>query len=364
LKTKREKRRFTVLSVSMPYLLDHQHDYDVLSSKQKAPLCKFLKPPFKSVKGSHHMIEVTDLVFEYPGKRALNGVSFRVKPGNITALVGPNGAGKTTLLRCMAALEVPLHGEVRINGENIHDDPRACHRKLGYLSDFFGLYDELSVRQCLLHAAASHGIQASEQARVVEQAAFRLGIADRFEIKAGALSRGLRQRLAIAQAVVHEPQILMLDEPASGLDPEARHSLAELFLGLRDQGMTLVVSSHILSELDEYSTDMLVLRDGRILSHDLIEQQTAATVSLRLSLSEPCSGLQALLSGLTGVSAVEGDDALAVFSFSGDDAARHHLLKSLLDLGLPVCAFAEQQRNMQAAYLESVRHTEQQEGVR
>jgi ABC-2 type transport system ATP-binding protein len=309
------------------------------------------------------MIEVKDLVFEYPGTRALNGVSFQIKPGNITALVGPNGAGKTTLLRCMAALEVPIHGEVRIDGENIHEDPRACHRKIGYLSDFFGLYDELTVRQCLLHAAASRGILPGEQLRVTEQAATRLGIVDRLETKSGTLSRGLRQRLAIAQAVVHEPQILMLDEPASGLDPEARHSLAELFLVLRDQGMTLVVSSHILSELDEYSTDMLVLREGRILSHDPIEQPVEATVRLRLSLTGPFNGLQALLSGMDGVSAVEGDDGSAVLSFSGDAAARHRLLKSLLDRGLPVCAFAEQQRNMQSAYLQSVRRRDSQEGV-
>ena len=309
------------------------------------------------------MIEVNDLVFEYPGTRALNGVSFRIEPGNITALVGPNGAGKTTLLRCMAALDVPLHGEVRIDGENIHEDPRACHRKLGYLSDFFGLYDELTVRQCLLHAAASRGILSGEQARVTARAAERLGIADRLETKAGALSRGLRQRLAIAQAVVHEPQILMLDEPASGLDPEARHSLAELFLALRDQGMTLVVSSHILSELDEYSTDMLVLREGRILAHDPIEQKALATVRLRLSLAGPASGLQRLLSGLPGVSDVEGDDESAVFSFCGDVAARHHLLKNLLDQGLPVCTFAEQQRNMQSAYLESVRSQGRQKGL-
>jgi ABC-2 type transport system ATP-binding protein len=308
------------------------------------------------------MIEVKELVFEYPGTRALNGVSFRIEPGSITALVGPNGAGKTTLLRCMAALEEPMYGEVRIGGENIHEDPRACHRKLGYLSDFFGLYDELTVRQCLLHAAASRGIIASEQSRVTGKAAVRLGIADRLEMKAGELSRGLRQRLAIAQAVVHEPQILMLDEPASGLDPEARHSLAELFLALRDQGMTLVVSSHILSELDEYSTDMLVLREGRILSHDPIEQEVAATVSLRLSLSEPVDGLQPLLSGLPGVSAVEGDDESALISFSGDAAAQHQLLKNLLAQGLPVCAFSEQQRNMQSAYLESVRRQENQEG--
>lgn len=309
------------------------------------------------------MIEVNDLVFEYPGTRALNGVSFRIAPGNITALVGPNGAGKTTLLRCMAALEVPMHGQVRIDGEDIHEDPRACHRKLGYLSDFFGLYDELTVRQCLLHAAASRGIPAGEQGRVTEQAAARLGLADRLGGKAGALSRGMRQRLAIAQAVVHEPQILMLDEPASGLDPEARHSLAELFRSLRDQGMTLVVSSHILSELDEYSTDMLVLRDGRILAHELIEQKAAtATVNLKLSLSSPYRDLSALLAGLPGVSAVAGTEASAVFAFQGDSAARHLLLKTLLDRGVPVCAFAEQQRNMQSAYLDSVRRQESHEG--
>ncbi len=309
------------------------------------------------------MIEVNDLVFEYPGIRALNGVSFRIEHGSITALVGPNGAGKTTLLRCMAALEVPMRGQVRIEGEDIHEDPRACHSKLGYLSDFFGLYDELTVRQCLLHAAASRGIRGGDQALAAERAAVRLGIADRLGAKAGALSRGLRQRLAIAQAVVHEPRILMLDEPASGLDPEARHSLAELFLALRDQGMTLVVSSHILSELDEYSTDMLVLRDGRILSHDPIEQQAiAATVSLRLALTESVSDLQSLLAGLPGVSAVAGDDRSATFSFSGDAAARHDLLKGLIDRGLPVCTFAEQQRNMQSAYLESVRREDRQEG--
>ena len=309
------------------------------------------------------MIEVNDLVFEYPGARALHGVSFRIEPGSITALVGPNGAGKTTLLRCMAALDVPMFGEVRIDGENIHEDPRACHRKLGYLADFFGLYDELTVRQCLLYAAASRGILTEEQSRVTDQAARRLGISDRLEMRAGTLSRGLRQRLAIAQAVIHEPQILMLDEPASGLDPEARHSLAQLFLALRDQGMTLVVSSHILSELDEYATDMLVLRAGRILSHDPIEPQAHSKVRLELSLAGPFSGLQVLLSGLSGVSAVEGDDISAVLSFCGDAAARHALLKSLLEQGMPVCAFAEQQRNMQSAYLESVRRQDRQKGL-
>jgi ABC-2 type transport system ATP-binding protein len=263
----------------------------------------------------------------------------------------------------MAALEVPMSGEITIGGENIHEDPRACHRKLGYLSDFFGLYDELTVRQCLLHAAASRGIHAGEQSRVTEQAAERLGLADRLAVKAGALSRGLRQRLAIAQAVVHGPQILMLDEPASGLDPEARHSLAELFLTLRGQGMTLVVSSHILSELDEYSTDMLVLREGRILSHDPIETVAESALRLRLTLTAAVDGLHGWLCGLPGVSAVEVDGRSVNLSFNGDTTAQHQLLRTMIEKGLPVCSFAEQQRNMQSAYLESVRRQDGQGGV-
>jgi len=307
------------------------------------------------------MISVQDLVFEYPGTRALKGVSFQIPAGHITALVGPNGAGKTTLLRCMAALEVPMAGSVFVDGENVHEDPRACHRKLGYLSDFFGLYDELTVLQCLRHAAAAHGIPNGLQKQAGVRAAERLGIGDRLAVKAGALSRGQRQRLAIAQAVIHEPKILLLDEPASGLDPEARHSLSELFVALRNQGMSLVVSSHILSELDEYSTDMLVLRAGKIVSHEVVAKQVdTVEVLIRVSLARPDERLGSLLAETAGVSEVQLEAGVVLFRFSGDELARHQLLRQLLDQGVPVSSFAEQERNMQQAYLASVRRSEQQ----
>ena len=140
---------------------------------------------------SGRMIEIRDLVFDYPGHRALHGVSLSIAASAITALVGPNGAGKTTLLRLMAALETPYDGRVTIDGLDTREAPRAIHERLGYLPDFFGLYDALSVRRCLFYAARSHGIGPGEAKGAAEAAAARVGLADRMEQPAGALSRGL-----------------------------------------------------------------------------------------------------------------------------------------------------------------------------
>ncbi|WP_238946427.1 ABC transporter ATP-binding protein [Vandammella animalimorsus] len=214
------------------------------------------------------LIEIDQLVFEYPGHRALDGVSLRLERGSVTALVGPNGAGKSTLLRCMAGLETPLSGQIRIDGISVIDAPRQVHRKLGYLSDFFGLYEGLRVRQCLAYAALAVGVARQQLPGRVAQVAQAMDLTALLQRRPGELSRGQRQRLAIGQAIIHSPQVLLLDEPASGLDPQARSSLAALFRQLQAQGMTLLVSSHILSELDEYSTHILSIRQGRIVSHE------------------------------------------------------------------------------------------------
>ncbi len=217
------------------------------------------------------MIVVEDLVFEYPGVRALDGVSFAIDQGGITALVGPNGAGKTTLMQCMAALATPFSGRVVLDGNDVHEHPRESHREMGYLSDFFGLYDDLTIRRCLDYRAMSQGIGAARRRAAIVLAATQVGLSEHLAQKAGELSRGLRQRLAIAQAIVHQPRFLLLDEPASGLDPEARQNLSDLLRALAANGMTILVSSHILAELEDYSTHMLILNQGRILEHRGIE---------------------------------------------------------------------------------------------
>ena len=197
------------------------------------------------------MIQIKNLTFDYPEKRALDNVSFEIKEVSITALVGPNGSGKTTLLRNMAALTKPLSGEIIINGINAATHPREVHLQIGYLQDIFGLYDQLTVSQSIEFIAYSRLYEDDDIDGAIELAIQRSGIESFINKKVSSLSRGMRQRVGIAQAIIHKPKILLLDEPASGLDPEARYALSELLLELRSSGMTIMVSSHILAELEE-----------------------------------------------------------------------------------------------------------------
>ena len=304
------------------------------------------------------IVEVRNLVFDYPTSRALFGVSFMVEAGSITALVGPNGAGKTTLMRCLAALETPFSGSVLIEGMDVEIDPREAHSRMGFLQDFFGLYDELTVRQCLAYHSAAHGVAADEREAGILRCAERLGIADRIDQKAGTLSRGLRQRLAVAQTIIHHPRLLLLDEPASGLDPEARQELSRLLLTLRDEGITLIVSSHILAELEDYSTHMMIMRDGRVTEHSAIgEIETASAQRMRIVLAKSHRGLKGVLEKAEGVADISVEGTVATFAYSRDEAARAALLRSLVEAGLAVSAFHPEQRSMQDVYMDRVQQS-------
>ena len=300
------------------------------------------------------MITVENLVFEYPAKRALHGISFTIKSSSITALVGPNGAGKTTLLRCLSALDVPFSGTIFLDGVSVLDYPRRCHRKVGYLSDFFGLYDDLTVRQCLTHVINTHGISSYKKAALVGNTVQRLSITDYIDVKAGELSRGLRQRLAIGQAIIHGPQVLLLDEPASGLDPEARHSLSMLMLQLRDEGMTLMVSSHILAELGEYSTEMLILNEGRIIEHRSVTCSEKEHRIIRIELTKSIDTYLSILKTEEGISNFHHQGQSAWFEFVGSEQSQGELLKQLIEKKVPICAFSEEKESLQDAYLAQV----------
>lgn len=302
------------------------------------------------------MIDVQNVVFEYPGKRALKDVSFQIKAGSITALVGPNGAGKTTLLRCISALDEPFSGRITINDLDVADDPRRVHQQVGYLSDFFGVYSNLTVRQCLIYIARIHHIDMTTLNDKVLLAAKRLGIQNYLDVKAGTLSRGLRQRLGIAQAIIHEPKILLLDEPASGLDPEARIGLSDLFLSLRDQGMTLVVSSHILNELEDYCTEMLLLRDGKILEHCATDEapQDAAQVTHQVTIKLLAAEAQHLeiLKARSEVLEAKLTQNEIQCSVVGTEATLHQLMKEALAQNMPIYSFSVKQRRLQDIYMD------------
>ena len=296
------------------------------------------------------MIAASELVFDYPGTRALDHVSFTLEAKTITALVGPNGAGKTTLLRCLAGLDTPFAGQITVAGLDVLSEPRQSHRRMGFLADSFGLYDDLSVEQCLLYSAAALGLPSPEQPGAARLAAERLALSDRYRQTVGTLSRGLRQRLAIAQTIVHRPEVLLLDEPASGLDPEARLGLADTLRRLRDEGMTIMVSSHILSELEDYSTHMLILRQGKLADQRALAATSGGgAVMLRLAVAD--GRLEALLRDEAAISGLIIEGLTARFHFSGDDLARSLLLRRMIETGLPVTDFAIERERLQETYL-------------
>lgn len=303
------------------------------------------------------MISVRDLIYDYPTKRALHGLDFDIAAGTITALVGPNGAGKSTLMRCLAGLDHPLTGAIVVDGLDVLADPREAHARIGYLQDFFGLYDDLTVRRCLSYFAMAYGVPRAERTTRVQRAARWLGLDDRLEEKAGSLSRGLRQRLAVAQAMIHEPKVLMLDEPASGLDPEARASLSRLLVNLCRDGMTIIVSSHILTELEDYSSHMLMIHDGRIVEHCAIgASRPAEARRLRIGFTERRSQWESraleLLERNELVTVAEIAADRVEVDFAGDLDRQAELLRGLVAGGLPVASFAAVQRSMQDVYLE------------
>ena len=310
------------------------------------------------------IIEVIDLTFDYPGFRALERVSLTIEPGTVTALVGPNGAGKTTLLRCIAALETPLSGTIHVAGLDVFESPRGVHRLMGYLSDSFGLYGELTVAQALEYAARSQGLGdgagAGAVAGAVTSTAQRMGLSEKLQNMASTLSRGQRQRLAIGQAIIHSPQVLLLDEPASGLDPEARGSLAGVFKTLQAQGMSLLVSSHILAELDEYSTHMLALNQGRVLEHRALGAATSiysgATQErlLRLEFLHGAEPVAAWLKTQANVLLRRVDGNAVEINLRGDAAAQAALVSACVSAGHGLTVIAPITENLQQSYLKSL----------
>lgn len=298
------------------------------------------------------MIEVTDLAYEYPTKRALEDVSFSIAPGSVTALVGPNGAGKTTLLRLLAALDAPYSGRVVVDGLDAAAHPRLVHQRLGYLPDFFGLYDELTVRQSLVYAALARKVGRDRAEAAAGQAAVRVGLGDRMGERGSELSRGLRQRLAIAQTIVHAPRVLLLDEPAAGLDPEARRALSNLILELQRDGMTIIVSSHILAELEDYCSAMLVMSHGRLVGGGAISTQTGGRQRVRLRAAG--AGLAEALTARGLAPTPGGGDGGVLVEIPEGPEARAALLRDLVTAGVAISDFAEAPRTLEEAYLSEV----------
>jgi ABC-2 type transport system ATP-binding protein len=306
------------------------------------------------------MIQVDNLSKEYDsptGKGtpivAANQLSFEVASGEIFGLVGPNGAGKTTTLKMICGLVVPTSGSVSVNGVDVERQPEEAQRHLGYLADFFSLYDDLKVWEYLDYFARAYKMDRYLISKRVDELIGRLGLETKREAMIGGLSRGMKQRVGLGRAIVHDPPLLVLDEPAAGLDPKARVELKELLRELQRDGKTIFITSHILSDLEEICSSIAIIERGRLLRIGRLEdvmREGKAARRIRIRLASPGFAASEWLSARPGVSSVTAANAEADFSFAGSDLELAELVRVLVAAGALVCGVEELTETLEELY--------------
>jgi ABC-2 type transport system ATP-binding protein len=312
------------------------------------------------------VIETRGLTKQYGRLTAVEGLDLVVEEGAVFGFVGPNGAGKTTTMRMLATLLRPTAGEAWVAGHSVLDERREVRRAIGYMPDLFGVYGDMKVWEYLDFFAACYEIPAQMRGRLVDDLLELVDLAHRRDDYVDALSRGMKQRLCLARALAHDPQVLILDEPASGLDPRARVEIRELVRELRAMGKTIFVSSHILSEIEEVCTHIGIIEAGRLVATGTLEemrQRTHIQRVVRVGLTGSDVGeigrsveeAQVLLEGRPDVVCVEpvtgnGEVDLLV-TFAGNDEALARLLREMVGAGLPVVMFREETGDLEDVFL-------------
>ena len=303
------------------------------------------------------MIDVQGLHKRYAGRAALRGVDFSVPAGEIFGFVGPNGAGKTTTIRILATLTAADAGSATIGGIPVGQDPHGVRELIGYMPDFFGVYDRLTSEEYLEFYAACHGVARRRRRKVARDLLELVDLSDRTDDQVDTLSRGMKQRLCLARALVHDPQVLLLDEPASGLDPRARVEMRELIRELRRMGKTIFVSSHILPELEELCTWVGFIDDGRMVAAGPmadVRNQVRSGRRLRIELVDSDAELL-----LAAEKAIRGRLGVIGVDFIGDGLqivveerfADQDLLSDLIRQGIAVRSFAPVTGDLAEAFL-------------
>lgn len=292
------------------------------------------------------MINIQHIYKRYRSVHALEDLSLEIPQGAIYGLIGPNGAGKTTLLRILGALIPPTTGQVWFDNEEVTQSPSTIQRKVGYMPDFFGVYPDLTSEEYLEFYAGIHGIARRKRSNVVSDLLELVDLTPKREALVETLSRGMQQRLCLARALIHDPDVLLLDEPASGLDPRARVEFRELLRTLQGMGKTIVISSHILLELAEMCSDIAIIRAGQLVMAGDVDQVTHSLGGgnqIEVRVLERATDAKQLLKEMPEISNLmnENDDGDVIHAeFSGDYQALHRILAELMAHEIPVVSFA------------------------
>ncbi|WP_159501604.1 ABC transporter ATP-binding protein [Microbacterium sp. 18062] len=297
-------------------------------------------------------IDVVDVRRSFGSVDAVRGITLTAQPGRVTGLIGPNGAGKTTLLLMLASLLSPDAGSIRIAGVDPVSDPAGARRLLGWMPDALGAWPALTARETIAVSARLYGMTKADAAARASALLAHVGLAELADAPARVLSRGQKQRLGLARALVHDPQVLLLDEPASGLDPQARIDLRRLLRGFAAAGRTVLVSSHVLAELEELVDDAVFVVAGRSVSDPGAAGSSQRARPWRVrTAGEPASVVT--IAGALGLRPddIARDREAFVVAFTGEDAAALGL-RALIEAGLPVVEFAPAVGRLEQAFLD------------
>lgn len=301
------------------------------------------------------MIKVENLYKKYGKMEALKGVSLEIEKGTVFGFVGPNGAGKSTTMSILATLLATISGNAYVGGYDVLKYPKEVRKLIGYMPDFFGVYDHLTAYEYLDFYGANYDLTAAEREEVIPKLLDLVNLSHKKDAYVDGLSRGMKQRLGLARCLVHDPEVLILDEPASGLDPRARIELREILKELRNMGKTIIISSHILPELAEMCNVIGIIEGGELIAQgsvDEIYQRMQEQKVLKIRPVDQWDKLTTLLKSNPFVTFVSNEGSSIEVGFTGSDDDQVALLSSIIKEGIPLAAFAETEGNLEEIFLE------------
>lgn len=300
------------------------------------------------------LLSVSKLRVDFETITAVDDVSFDVEAGMVYGLIGPNGAGKTSIIRVVATLLTPTCGSVRLCGVDLLQKPLAALSQLGFMPDAPPLHDDLFVEEFLQLFGAAHGLHGRELQKRIDELLEKVQLVEKKRVLCGELSRGMKQRLFLAKTLIHDPKVLLLDEPASGLDPRARIELKEVIVDLGRRGKAVIVSSHILSEMADFCNSVGIMERGKMLRSGRIDdilRQLSPGFALRVRLLLPNDHLGEALAAFPGVSDVSVDGATATFKLEGNLETSANLLAELHRKNFRVVEYRELNADLQDLFL-------------
>jgi ABC-2 type transport system ATP-binding protein len=306
------------------------------------------------------MIKFTNVRKEFDDLVAVDDLTLTIPAGEIYGLIGPNGAGKTTSIRIACGLLEPTQGDVTVADVDVIREPEQAREHIGYLADFFAIYEDLKVWEYLDYFAHAYKMPESEIPGRVSEALAQAGLEVKRDSLIHGLSRGMKQRIGIARAMIHKPKVLVLDEPASGLDPKARIELRNLLKNMRDQGTTVLISSHILTELEGFCTSIGIMEKGRLVRSGRIDEVVSAGIAdrtIRLEwLGDSAAKIRGLLAGESRASNLALNENHGEFRFSGPDEELSELLSRLVADGIRLLSFREVRQTVEEMYMKMSSH--------